>query len=447
MKKIGLALCLTLCLTVLGGCAFRQVDELYTLPKLPGDYQNLQSKIEEVTIGTGAEYSAPLWGQYTQPVQFQDLDGDGSLEAIAFFKVSGDEKPLKIYIFRSTEEGYEVGAVIEGGGAAIYTIEYKNLNSTPAKELVISWQKSIDVNTLSVYSVERFEVAELMSTTHTSYELVDIDMDNQEEIMVISIDTVEGTKSRVDCYNANKASLELVSSAPLSQGIISLDPDTSTKRKGNLRGDTPIPALFVTSNLGENMIVTDIFAWKDEGLSNVTISAETGVSNSTRRVKDKARPTDINGDNVLELPVPVNQRTAAGDSSGVPTLDVWYQYDIDGSAKLIYTTYHNFDDGWYFVLPEHWVGKISISQDNMIVGEKRILFGLWQDNQVENFLTIYKLTGPNRHMRARMGGRFTLTADDTTIYCAEFSTGGWSSGLDETGVKEHFKLTQTEWTS
>ncbi|HWS41768.1 MAG TPA: hypothetical protein VN421_01625 [Pseudoflavonifractor sp.] len=442
MRKYGVALCLALCLMgLLGGCTFQAVDELYALPKLPGDYQNLQAKIEEVTVGSGAEYSAPLWGSYTQPVQFQDLDGDGTLEALAFFKVPADEKPLKIYIFRLTGDGYEVGAVVEGDGTAVYSISYENLNATPTKELVVSWQKSTDVNTLAVYSVAKYEVSELLNTPCTAFNVVDINMDNHQELLVIQLDTVEGSSSRVDCYGADKAALTLTGSAPLSQGITALESDTT--RRGYLKGEVATPGLYVTSVLGDGL-VTDIFAWKDETLKNVTLNAETGVSNSTVRARDKAKPADINGDDILELPVPLGQPVGA---SIVPTLDAWYQFGIDGAATLVCTTYHNFDDGWYFTLPEDWVGKVTVTTDTAVVGEKRTVFGRWDGEKSNTFLTLYRLTGPNRHMRARLGEgeRFTLFADDTTIYCAEFMPGGWSGGLDQAAVKDRFKITQADW--
>ena len=435
MKKNGGLLCLTLCLALLlPGCSFRQVDELYALPKLPGDYQNLQSKIEEVTVGTGAEYSAPLWGGNTQPVQFQDLDGDGVLEALAFFKVTEDDKPLKIYIFALADEGYEAKAVIEGEGTAISSVAYENLNATPAKELVVSWQKGTDVNTLAVYSMERGEYSELLNTPYTAYETQDINMDNRKELLLIHMDTVEGNRSRVDCYTAENAGLELVSSAPLSQGITALDADT--ERQGYLKGSLPIPALYVTSLLGEG-IVTDIFTWKAGGLENITLSSETGVSSATVRTKGKARPTDINNDAVIELPFPQSQ---PGSASSTPVLDLWYQYEADGMGNLIFTTYHNFDDNWYFILPDEWVGRVTVSTDTAVIGEKRISFGRWDGERSETFLVIYRLTGPNRHMRNHLGHRFTIQADDTTIYCAEFISDGWKSGLDEAGVKERFKL-------
>ena len=129
MKKLCLLfVAAALLLGTLTGC-FRTVDELFTLPKLPEEYQNLQEKIEEVTTGTGAEYAAPIMGANNQPVQLQDLDGDGVMEALAFFRVStaNDDKPLKIYIFRLTDGGYELGTVIEGEGSAINSISYEDL--------------------------------------------------------------------------------------------------------------------------------------------------------------------------------------------------------------------------------------------------------------------------------------------------------------------------------
>ena len=43
----------------------------------------------------------------------QDLDGDGVKEAIAFFRVSSDDRPLKIYIYRQVGEEYEEAAKVQ----------------------------------------------------------------------------------------------------------------------------------------------------------------------------------------------------------------------------------------------------------------------------------------------------------------------------------------------
>ena len=102
----------------------------------------------------------------------------------------------------------------------------------------------------------------------------------------------------------------------------------------------------------------------------------------------------------------------------------WMQYDIDGSAELVYTTYYNDRDGWYFILPESWEGKITVSRSDVAGGERAVIFSHWEadsDESPQAFLAIYALSGDNRYMRANLTGRFRLTpagAGDDVIYAA-----------------------------
>ena len=135
----GLAVML-LALLSLAGCSLHSDDDLYHIPEPPREFQNLTNRISTVT-DQGAEYSAPLSGENIQNIQLQDLDGDGVVDsAITFFRMSGEENPLKIYIYRQTEGDYELEAVIEGAGTAINYVDYVNLDDKPDKEIVVSWQ-------------------------------------------------------------------------------------------------------------------------------------------------------------------------------------------------------------------------------------------------------------------------------------------------------------------
>ena len=81
------------------GCGFAfSPEDLYSLPSLPTEYTELNNCINQI-INSGAEYAAPISGTNIQPVQMKDLDGDGQQEAVAFFRNSADEKPLKICNF------------------------------------------------------------------------------------------------------------------------------------------------------------------------------------------------------------------------------------------------------------------------------------------------------------------------------------------------------------
>ena len=69
---------------------------------------------------------APTSGRNIQSLQMVDIDGDGQDEALAFFRLSNGEKPLKIYVFHPREDSYELASIIESSGTAIDSIYYED---------------------------------------------------------------------------------------------------------------------------------------------------------------------------------------------------------------------------------------------------------------------------------------------------------------------------------
>lgn len=439
---------------LLGGCFFHSADDLYTPPKPPEEFQNLYSKIQEV-INAGAEYAAPIQGNYTQQVQLMDLDSDGVQEAIAFFRVTpsnADEKPMQIYIYHQDESGnYEVQTVIQGDGAAINSISYVDLDGTPGRELVVSWQISGKVYQLMAYSIRGGEAVDIMrtgynGTGYSEYAVMDLDMDNRQEVVVLNVNPMEG-KYQADLYNYDEKErcMILESSAPLSIDITGIAEGSNRPRTGYLRD--AVPALFVTSNLTAG-VITDILAYRDGAITNITLNPETYQSDGTFRINSSVAARDINNDSVLELPQPTAfpdpNKTGADNFWSVR----WIQYDIDGNAWQVYNTYYNGEDGWYLILPEAWEGKITLSRADTS-GERAVVLSYWDGNDLarpERFLTIYKLTGPNRTTRSKLNARFVLRTSSDTIYAAEFDAGStWDCGLTAETLPDQFRLIQPDW--
>ena len=167
--------------------------------------------------------------------------------------------------------------------------------------------------------------------------------------------------------------------------------------------------------------------------------------------------TDINHDGIMELPS-AYALTEPDSTSTAPNFWAirWQQYDVNGGAHQVFTTYHNNQDGWYFILPTEWSGKLTLSRSNLAGGgERAVVFSYWEGDEAvepEPFLVIYKLTGDNREARASMPGRFRLLADrveangwfllreeENVVYAARFR-GSWDCGLDEEGVRANFAL-------
>lgn len=444
-------------LLLLPGCLSQSGEDFYALPQLPADYVALQQKIDEVMSALGAEYAAPTSGSNVQTLQLQDLDNDGVQEAaIAFFRVANEEKPLKIYIFRQDEEtgAYETAWVIEGDGAAIYSVAYENLGGGEEKELVVSWQMSAKVHSLAAYSLsEGAEPIELMRSGYTAASVVDLDRDNEREIVVVQLDTAENN-SRAELYDYSDGLMLLSSAAPLSLGIT----DIASAKSGYLVDS--VPALFISSDYetldGLNGRLTDIVAMRDGALTNLTLDNATGMSYGTARYyRDftSANGLDVNSDTILELPLPELLPAVGNTQSASFYLFHWFQYSLDGEAHPVCTTYHSYDDGWYLIVPEDWLGQVTAARRDTGSGsassERAITFYHWIDSETEPepFLTIYRLSGANRSYRASREGRFRLFETTDVVYAAEFHDCTWDCGLDEDSLRGLFYRIKLDWSS
>lgn len=457
IRRIGLLLGLLL---LLGGCLSQGGEEFYALPQLPQDYLALQGTINKVMDELGAEYAAPSSGSNSQNIQLQDLDGDGTREtAVAFFRVTSEEKPLKIYFFRRNVVSgeYETVWVIEGEGTGIYSVSFDNLGGTAEKEVVVSWQISATVRSLAAYSLQNDSNAvELMRSGYTRYALMDMTMDNEKEIVLVHLDTVENS-SNAELYDYDAGVMVMKSQVHLSMNITAIQ----AAKTGNLSDNSP--ALFVTSAFGENAgRVTDIITMKDGALCNLTWNETSGMSTSTVRYYSDfgdVNGKDIDGDGAFELPMPEELPLVNETTARMYVLH-WYQYSPEGAAIRACTTFHCYDDSWYIVLPDEWQGQISAMRQESFgstaASERAITFYHYETEtgedgekriRAEQFLTVYRLTGTNRTSRAALEGRFVIIETADVIYAARFWESRWDCGLNQETLYERFNRIVTAWSA
>ena len=426
-----------------GGCGFSlSPEDLYSLPQLPEEYTELNIRLNQV-MESGAEYAAPVSGNNIQPVQLEDLNGDGEEEAVAFFRNAADERPLKIYIFTPRGQSYEQAAVIEGTGTSIYSVAYEDLDQDGWKELLVGWRVNTDLQALSVYTLHSGEPEELISgISYVKYAVSDLNGDELEELVVLRSD--QDGNGLADYYCWQEGTLQPRISARITSTMAELSQQGRVKN-GTLADGTP--ALFVTGVEESSVMATDILAVRNEELVNILLSDVTGVTSEVAPFC-ALYPEDINGDSVTEVPHPV--ATAAGaaeDDSASHRID-WYAFSSDATSSIAIRTYHSMEDGWYLVLPDSWIGQVMFSR-TVGTDENTVTFSYRQGGteDLREFLRISRLTGSGREARAARGGRMILRRQPEVIYTAEFldADGGWDYAMDEEELREAFNLITTEW--
>ena len=431
---------------VLAGCAMPKLtlnpEELYALPELPARYTTLNQQLNAIQE-SGAEYAAPVSGSNIQPVQMVDLDGDGREEALAFFRQSDGEKPLKIYVFTDNGDSYTQTAVIEGSGLAVYSIAYSDMNGDGRMELIVGWRVSMDLQALTVYALEPGGARELARSNYVKYAVADLNGDGMQELTVFRAN--QDGVGAADCYLWKNGALTLSSTIRVSMTMAELSQQGKVT-VGTLRSGEP--ALFVTGVAEGMRAMTDVLLLRGGELNNAVLSPTTGVSGESSRFR-ALYPADINGDGVTEVP-----RTAAlygeeleGDTA--QRVD-WISFDAAGAAIRVLSTYHAIEDGWYLQLPDGWADTIYVGR-SASADEASVTFymGDSRDQSYTPVLRITTLSGSNRERLAVRTGRFILGRNDGVIYAGELLKGneGWADGVTEDEVRNAFSLIAPEWSA
>lgn len=437
-KLVLLSLTAVICAAV-SGCMTSSPDELYSLPESSERYVQIQSKVDELQ-DSGLEYAAPISGYNRQAIQLQDINGDGKEEAVVFFRTDGtDKKPLNIYILKDDNgESFEVASVIEGDGASVDSVAYIDMNGDGVLEIIVGWQMTASVKNFSVYSVKDYQPVQLAAGSYANYTYADLDSDGDSEVVVISTPTAETTGDATMYMLMDDG--EMVSST----AYMSVSSERVSRVQTGLLSDRK-NAVFIDGVCGEG-VITDVFAYIDKSFVNITLDGETMDSITARSYSVYCG--DINNDGIMDVPKPIQFMP---QSDTIYYAVQWENCSGSGYMNTIFTTYHNYSDGWYIKLPEDSVEKITIRREDRISGERAVVFSLITDEKnkdgtpvLRDFMEIYSLTGDNREDRAKLNDRFTIVRKDDQIFAGWIKPGVYD-GVDEAYVRDNFKLIYSTW--
>ncbi len=422
---------------ILSSCATMSAEDFYALPQPMDSYIQLQQEIDALLL-QGAEYSSPTAGVNRQAVQFEDIDGDGTKEAIAFLSFAGSDSPLKVCVFRQGEEGYSEVLRIEGEGSSIESVNFTDMDGDGVKEIAVGWQIASGMNILSVYSVRNYQPSMIMSTHYTEYISYDLDDDGRGNILVLRL-TGYDMNGEAELYTMTEDGEMVNTTAVLSYGCESL----RRIRTGRLTDG--YPSVLVECTINGSGIITDIFATRGGKLVNITLDEGTGQSDTVRTTTVYCR--DINSDDVFDVPRLV-QLPSLSDQTSYYLID-WYNYGVTGREYMVCTTYTNYSDYWSLDIPQQWRDVITVRRQDTASGERAIVFSYIGDgiNSAVDFLTVYTFTGDNREERSGYGDRFVLGQDENTVYAGEILTEDIPLEVTEEFVKTNFRVLYTEWQS
>ena len=280
-------------------------------------------------------------------------------------------------------------------------------------------------------------------TNYVKYAVADLNKDGKRELTVLRAN--QDGEGVADCYVSKNGVLTLRSSVLVSMTMAELSQQGKVT-VGVLRSNDP--ALFITGVADGARAITDVLALRGGELTNLVLSAITGVSGEVSRFCS-VYPMDINGDGVTEVPRTVTLQGEDADHAVSQRVD-WISYDASGTASRVLSTYHDVADGWYLQLPEGWPERVWVGRST---SPDEIGITFYTDSSREEsyvpVLRITALSGSERERLAVRTGRFILSRNDGVIYVGELLKGNqdWKYSVTEDEVRASFSLIGTEWSA
>ncbi|MEG0777224.1 MAG: VCBS repeat-containing protein [Oscillospiraceae bacterium] len=436
MKKARVYLVMLFAMFMFSGCSVVNVEELYSLPQPQEEYLQLQKLINK-EIAAGGEYSAPTLGSRRQSVQLTDLDGDGADEALVFLRDKNAQPQICIYCKNAANQ-YARIATIEGDGAAVGHVEYADFNGDGISEIAVSWKMNEEMRLLELYSIKNWTTTALLTIRCTDFQTADIDSNGMPELMSVNLD---GKGGDVSMIRANLDGEVITTSTRLSKSLANIE----RFRVGYIA--EKVPAVFVEGRFPNNnseALLTDIIIYSDEKLKNIMLDSTTGDSRATRRYPVYC--TDIDGNGTIDVPFAEKLKNHPKASVDYYIFD-WFNYYADGDREICASTYHCYNDDWYFELPPNWRNNLMVRRETALAGERSVTFSTVDENggKITDLMTIYVLSDENRNDRAKLDGRFILLGGETTIYAAEFNTDDRVTKEQKQDIIQRFHLIYSEW--
>ncbi len=431
MKKI-LALLLVAGLALgLSGCFMDPAESLYAVPLQPESFYDLQTEIEKLIEG-GAAYSPPTAGDHQQTLQMVNLDSDREEEAVVFLKTEGDA-PLCLCVFDRQGEKYTPVDQVLGAGYAFDSVFYESIDDRPGQEIVIGRKIGEGVPlVLSVYSLREEGLTELMSTHYAEFVIADLDADGSREIVSFRADG-DAQNGVAEYYRWAGDELVRAKESNLSA------PVSAIKRIIKGRMCQNVPAVFVGSAFGENLLITDIFALKGGVFRNMITPDDTGFSVETLR-EYYVYSGDIDTDGLIELPRIKPLAPIQGDpNSENQSLITWFNLQENGQTVDKCVTYHNYSSGWYLLIP-HWMQDM-VAVTRYSLGSSQVYSFVDRTKGRELFaLTAFNSDTAERSMDAH--GMEKLTQKGDIVYACRIDE---TVDLSLQALREMFCFIRMDW--
>lgn len=187
LRKILMLLSSILIALSLSACSLAGLDarSLISPPTSNEDQQAIHNLLE--TYDSDLNFIYPKNGDYRSAIIIEDLNGDGSDEAIGFLEVT--EGGISLTFMNEIDGEWEVVNFFQNTATQIYKVCFGDLDGNGTKEIIIGWGSPQSLTaTISVIKYEDGVATEyILDHTYNEFVITDLDYDGTQELFTATV--------------------------------------------------------------------------------------------------------------------------------------------------------------------------------------------------------------------------------------------------------------------
>ena len=363
----------------MSGCSFLNMDMESQLraPLAAGEQSHIQKALEKHIFAQTTEAASaqeaggetpvsyvlkyPKMGDYRSAFVMKDINGDGAEDALAFYALQPEGANTHIALFTKKDAQWTCLDDIEGLATEIERIHFGDLNGDGVPELFAGFSMyNTRDRRLMLYTWEDDHLVERYSDTYTHMIVSPLTDDFHDDLLLFRLNT-EKERTTVRLLSMDGDTIAEKGAALLDGHISQFGSYMPIVFENGLRG------VYQDCAKDSQTTITELVVWDGEQLKAPLHDPKENLTSVSAR--ESGLPCmDINRDGMMEWPqsfrMTGDEKTKTEDMK--VWLSDWYAWDpVDMVSERVLTNVTVPLDGYYFIVPEEWNGRITASYDEI----------------------------------------------------------------------------------
>ncbi len=387
LKQVCKLFLVTAIVFLSSSCSFisQDVKELIQLPQTACDESEIMQLIYQHTSEQKYDLIFPQEGNHRCAVTIRDTQ-QGNKFAVAFYSIRNtSEKNIHMLVMAQYPDKWNIVFDETLNCSKINKLDFCDVCNIGFEQIIVSYNSYNEaINSISIYNYCADEMSPKLVNifqNHDDFDVYDYNNDGKLDMLLVDL------SNSATLLNYSKANNSFE-----SIGNVKLD-SASLQHKncicGKINNDTK--AYFIDALTTDNRIFTQFIYWDNttHALVNPFYSQDVSMNPSMRKsvLQDKLYSADIDGDNIIEIPIVENINAIidgafSKDTQSVYNFISWNNFDTQQNllcSKI--NTIVDEQNGFYIITPQNWKDRVLIIKDNK---ENSLIFKELQ--QQENIL-------------------------------------------------------------